>query len=66
MEEPIIYECTTDVSLLEDQLAKLILLSEQNQIFVGELNYLMIWFLGGLTGVFILSIIYHLVSKFVK
>lgn len=66
MEEPIIYECTTDVSILEEQLDKLILLSEQNQFFIGELHYIIGWLVAGLVGVFIISILYHLIQKFIR
>lgn len=66
MDDPttIVYE--TDLTQVEESLDQIILLLQQNQQFIGEIHYLLAWFIAGITGIFILAIIYHLVSKFIR
>ena len=55
-----------DLSYIENQLDTIILSLEQHSIFLGELHYLFVWFVGGVTGVFILVLLYSIITKFAR
>lgn len=55
-----------DLSYIENALDNIILLSEQNQILINDLYHLGIWAIGGITGVFILVVLYSIITKFAR
>ena len=59
-----VYE--VDLTYIETKLDNLVLLSEQNQLLINDLYHLGIWFIGGVTGVFILVLLYSIITKFAR
>jgi len=59
-----VYE--VDLSYIETTLDQLVLLSEQNQLLINDLYHLGIWFIGGITGVLFLVILYSVITKFAR
>lgn len=64
--EPIVYECSCDLDFINQTIDQIYNVQLANQQLLSDIYHLGIWFVGALVGVFTLTLLYSVITKFAR
>jgi len=64
--DPIVYECTCDLDFINQTIDQIYNVQLANQLILNDIYHLGLWFVGALVGVFTLTLLYSVITKFAR